>query len=526
MMSRWNRPAAHAAVRLAAAALLLAAAPARASAGRYALAIGNNTGAPDEVELRYAESDAQRIGEALRTVGQFYPENVQVLAGATASDVRRVIASLDARIRSEAAPDAVLFIFYSGHADAQALQLGATRLPLDELRNLVARSSAAARVLVLDACRTGTLTRVKGAVIRETFALSLTSEPHPPEGLAIMTSSTAGEAAQEFDDLHASVFTHHLLSALLGAADRNADGRITLGEAFTYAAERTLVATAKTVAGPQHPTFRFELGGRGDLILTWPTASSASQGQLIFVAAGTFFVQNESAAGPMIAEIASQRPAAHLTLPAGRYFVTSRGSDWLSQLAVTLPAAGQTVVDPARMERIEYARVVRKGNVDRRSVLSLVVLAGARGQLLDLGTTGRVDVGARLDFRPVSVELRVGAGAANHHNDRLAVRTIETTSSFAAVHVFDLPHVSFGFGIEVGVAWLAQRFDSPDTAGRDSLAGILAPVVQIELPIQRRVVVRLDGAAPTYLLREAAMHAAPISGQLSFRLLAGVGISL
>jgi hypothetical protein len=496
---------------------------AHAAPGRYALAIGNDTGGVDDAELRFAQSDARRLAEVLRTVGQFYPENIQVLANATAEDVRRAIIALNARIRQEAAPDSVLFIFYSGHADAQALHLGATRLQLDELRGLAVGSPAGARVLVLDACRAGALTRVKGATIREPFSVAV-GQSHAPEGLVIMTSSTAGEEAQEFDQLRASVFTHHFISALRGAADRNGDGKITVGEAFSYASERTLAATARTTAGPQHPTYRFELGGRSDLVLAWPDEARGDHGQLVFTSPGTFFVQSDSADGPIVAELASDRPRARLAVPAGRYFVTLRGDSWLQQTAVVVTAGAISTIEPPRMERIEYARVVRKGGVARRSALSAVVLGGARGPLFDLGATARLDLGGRLDLQPVSLELRVGGGEALHHNDHQTIRTYETVLSLAVVHVFDLRPVSLGFGLEIGAAWLAQRFDAPATTARDSLAGILAPVSELELPVHRRVVVRLDASAPTYFVRRATDDGA-IAARLCYRLLAGVGVS-
>lgn len=59
-------------VLLALAALsLLQLAEAHAAVGRYAVIIGQNSGDRGEVVLRYAESDARRLGEVLRTVGGF-----------------------------------------------------------------------------------------------------------------------------------------------------------------------------------------------------------------------------------------------------------------------------------------------------------------------------------------------------------------------------------------------------------------------------------------------------------------------
>ena len=43
------------------------------------------------------------------------------------------------------------------------------------------------------------------------------------------------EEAHESELLRSSFFTHHWIAGLRGAADRDADGLVTLGEAFDYA---------------------------------------------------------------------------------------------------------------------------------------------------------------------------------------------------------------------------------------------------------------------------------------------------
>jgi hypothetical protein len=83
-------------------------------------------------------------------------------------------------------------------------------------------------------------------------------------GEALLTSSTSDEQARESDALRGSFFTHHLVSGLRGAADRSNDGRVTLAEAYDYAYGKT-VAQAR---GGQHPTFKYDLAGRGDVVLT------------------------------------------------------------------------------------------------------------------------------------------------------------------------------------------------------------------------------------------------------------------
>lgn len=283
---------------------------------RYAIVVGENRGDRDEVELRYAESDARRIAGVLRTVGAFYPENVLLLSGVSSDDFRRALIGLNARLRQSSA-GALLFVFYSGHADADSLHMAGTRFGLAELRDLTAGSPAETRILVLDSCRSGALTRVKGGRPAPAFEIRVDA-PAAAQGLAILTSSAAGEDSQESDALRASIFTHHLASALLGAADRDGNGRVSIDEAFTYTAERTLAATVHTLPGPQHPTYRLELGGRGDLVITEPGLLDRRHGALNFDAPGTYLVQLGGPDGPLFAELTSPRPGGRIAVEAGR----------------------------------------------------------------------------------------------------------------------------------------------------------------------------------------------------------------
>ena len=81
------------------------------------------------------------------------------------------------------------------------------------------------RLAVLDSCASGALTRVKGGSFQAPF---LVDDANKVKGYAILTSSSADEAAQESDRLQASFFTHSLVSGLRGAADTTGDSRVTL----------------------------------------------------------------------------------------------------------------------------------------------------------------------------------------------------------------------------------------------------------------------------------------------------------
>ncbi len=166
---------------------------ARAETRRYAVVIGANLGDPHEIRLRFAEADAAKVAHTLRSVGEFPAAHTLQLNGVSADEVRHALIELNVRLRQETA-DTVLFVYYSGHADADNLHLAGSHLGTRELRDLLAGSAAGSRVLVVDACRSGSVTRVKGGSPAEPFAVNL-GELTPPSGLAIMTSSAAGEPA-------------------------------------------------------------------------------------------------------------------------------------------------------------------------------------------------------------------------------------------------------------------------------------------------------------------------------------------
>jgi hypothetical protein len=244
---------------------MLASGAAHAQLERFAVVVGNDSGQEGDPTLRYAETDASRVAAVLQEVGGVRPENLVLLRGQDAGTVRRTLIAINDRLRASGG-QTVLIVYYSGHADAGALHMGATPFELPELEQLVRGSSANFRLLILDACRSGALTRVKGGTPIPPFEVQL-GERVAGEGAVFLTSSSASEDSQESDEIKGSFFTHALVSGLLGAADENGDGRVTLDEAYRHAYEATLRATSRTWAGTQHPTFEYEVRGQGDVVL-------------------------------------------------------------------------------------------------------------------------------------------------------------------------------------------------------------------------------------------------------------------
>src|SRR5262249_23470551 len=119
-------------IRVALLVLCVLASPA-AAVTRYALVLGNDAGDSDEQRLRYAEQDAARFTATLTALGGFAPADVVVIRGGDAEAARAALIALNARIRQAGASDAMLVVYYSGHADAERLHLGTTSLPLAQL---------------------------------------------------------------------------------------------------------------------------------------------------------------------------------------------------------------------------------------------------------------------------------------------------------------------------------------------------------------------------------------------------------
>ena len=92
----------------------------------YLVAAGNNLGDPEETALQYAERDARELVAVMQRLGNVLPQNAVLLLGEGATSLRQVMLQTNARIRSAAGrqgSEAVLVVYYSGHADASGLHL-------------------------------------------------------------------------------------------------------------------------------------------------------------------------------------------------------------------------------------------------------------------------------------------------------------------------------------------------------------------------------------------------------------------
>jgi hypothetical protein len=327
----------------------------------FALVAGNDEGGANTQPLRFAKDDARKMHDLLVRLGGVEPGDARLLLDASAEDFLQALARLEARAQEARAGGArtSLVVYYSGHAKDGSLRMGDSALNLEALKRRLVAAPVDIRIAILDSCRSGTLTRTKGVRRAPAFVID-TDAVHESRGLVILTSSSANEDSQESDLLGGSYFSHHLASGLMGDADRSGEGQVTLFEAYSHAYARTVADTADSSAGPQPPTFSYDLAGQGDLVLT--DVRGSNEGLLVphTAPAGAYYFVNPR--GLVVAElhkaVDSER---RLALAPGTYTVKRRMPDQLRVGEAEVRRGLTTVLDESRLRDTPFSDDPVKG---------------------------------------------------------------------------------------------------------------------------------------------------------------------
>jgi Caspase domain len=332
---------------------------------RYALVVGANSGGAGRPQLRYAISDAERFARVLVEIGGVAPGDEIVLRQPKVGELVAAIDRLTERVAAarrlpSAGGRTEVVVYYSGHADSQGLLLGDDRYSYLTLRDRLDNIPADVRIAVLDACSSGSFTRIKGGKARPPF---LVDESSNMRGHAFLTSSAESEVAQESDRIGASYFTHFLVSGFRGAADLSGDGRVTLSEAYQFAFNETLGRTVDTRGGAQHPSYDINLSGTGDVVMTDVRQTTAT---LVLDARleGRFFVY--SAAKDLVAEL--YKPAGRnveLAVEPGAYEIRVERARTLMIAKAQVGEEARVVLDASQLVPSPMEPTTRRGDADR-----------------------------------------------------------------------------------------------------------------------------------------------------------------
>jgi hypothetical protein len=234
--------------------------------------------------------------------------------------------------------------------------------------------------------------------------------------------------------------------------------------------------------------------GQGAIVLTRPGAAQARRAELVFPPGIAFLVLANDRSGAVLGEVGAHDVSRGLSLPPGRFFVRGRGRDYLLEGSLSVAAGQMQRVDTNALDRVEYARLVRKG--ERPS---------ARSHALELGPMLRSTLpnaetpclgglfGYRLELESIGFVARLGACTSSFENEVLEARTNEYVSTLGTARTWDLSGMSLVAGLGVGATLTHQSFDTrSDAPTRVSLAPLGYLAAGTVHPLGHRTYLGLD----------------------------------
>lgn len=327
---------------------------------RYIFAIGANNGGSKQVRLRYAESDAESFVKVMQEMGGVKKDNTTILRAPTIASLNFEFNKLNKKISEKKGTTGrqEVLVYYSGHADDKGLLFEKDLLTWKDFRAQINSISADVKIAVIDACGSGTITRMKGGVSVPAFMVDESSDM---KGYAFITSSTGDEVSQESDKLKGSFFTHSLVSGLRGAGDISGDGKVTLSEAYQFAFNETLHKTETTLGGAQHPSRDMNLAGTGDVVMTDLRSTNAGM-ELSDDIDGRLFIRDSN--GELVAELSKKSGRAmSLGLPAGKYTIRLERPAEYKETSITLSNGKREQISASRFTQVAAEKTVSRGEL-------------------------------------------------------------------------------------------------------------------------------------------------------------------
>ena len=237
-----------------------------------AVIIGNRAYKYDVPQVTYAHRDAEAFRRYVVDVLGFDPENVIHQEDADKATLERVFGNRDSLKGSELwrrlHPDGIsdVVVFYSGHGipglnDKRGYLLPVNAHPdtaelsgypidvlYDNLVKLKEQKAVRSVHVFLDACFSGD--SGGGRLIGSTSAIRVAPrmESAGLDKLTILTAASGKEVASWGKAVQHGLFTHHLLNALYGEGDADADGQVTAAETKAYL-DRHMTRAARRLFG-------------------------------------------------------------------------------------------------------------------------------------------------------------------------------------------------------------------------------------------------------------------------------------
>ena len=426
---------------------------------RIALIIGTNRGLVSERQLKFAVSDARRIRDVLLELGRFTEERTYLLANPSIRDIEKNIDELRGRIKEirQAGRQVEFFFYYSGHGNAEALHVNNTTFPHDSLLSLVETSGANLAIAMVDACYSGALVTRKGITVAPPLAIQMV-DTLSAHGTVMLTSSSTDQVSHESADLGGSVFTHHIISALRGAADYDESGTVSLSEAYNYARMQTSSVTANRTGVMQQPSYAWNVKGREEICLSW---LSQGKGRLVMHSGAQCpcFVISEPSQTVMSEFFPGKKPVA-LALPAGRYRVQQVCNDVIAYADVDLSWKKACTLSLGSLKEFPRTSFTDKGPFDRPALMHFtnagVLMFSGYPDAEVLQVLPVVAYEMYSGIYRIGVTAGYGRGSYKGRVLRVERETVHLETSLKKT-VYTARNLTVAFGLQAGVHFNNQR---------------------------------------------------------------------
>jgi hypothetical protein len=241
-------------------------------------------------KLPHAANDAWEMSKVLLASKKYNPERTILLATEEKADSefpenisqgnpdwKKTLHTLET-FSKKPAPDDLLLFYFSGHGeldskrnpyiilhDTDANLLDRTAISMAYIKEVIKKSPAAVKIIILDTCHSGAIMpsksklKMRASFIKRAFEAA--------RGIAILTSCSAKQLSFPYDKKKTiSAFTHFLIEALK-TGDRRGSGFVTGNDLNVHLIAEVGEWSENNYA-PQTPKYYFE--GEGDpIIVDW-----------------------------------------------------------------------------------------------------------------------------------------------------------------------------------------------------------------------------------------------------------------
>jgi formylglycine-generating enzyme len=231
---------------------------------RYAVLIGVSKYANPTISLNYAAADARSLYDILLdpSVGAYKPENVRLILDEQATR-KNVMSAMNSWLKNRVKPEDSILIFYSGHGalgnaseaywvthDADVEDLASSALSNKEISGIIGSLPSKRKITLIDSC-------YSEATAKKYRALVPTNVFDEFKGAGVVTVTASNGTQKSVEVAGHGAFTYHLLDALQGKGDTNANGVVELDEMWSYLNDK-VQKTAADAGNKQTPVLMAE----------------------------------------------------------------------------------------------------------------------------------------------------------------------------------------------------------------------------------------------------------------------------